>query len=451
MEVSRYLFTVNKATSEIDFFLPLIWKLKQERPDIIIFILFLGFDKKKILRESSFYLNQFKKIGVNIFDFYDFSSIAKQLIFRVFNKLSPGSRWDIQHLSKYSNGKNKLNLKAFLNALNKKIEDYLAQTLDFDKLFSYFNPNIVFHALRSYQYPGREEFVKNIYVNNVRVILYPHGPFISNGVDYIPPFSEREKDSQAPLPNFCEYWHSLKQEKTKEHFPAIQDRIFCVGYPGLDSEWLQYLRNELVAKKNPVEQTDSAKKIRCLFITRKFQKNATDYGVMQFEEFMDIVNSLVSLINQNSNNIELIVKPHPSNDFKGITKLMNDSGVKDWKISYEPVSVEAARSDLVVAVPSTSIIGPVLLGIPVIVLNCSIIDQFNDAWSFMKYFFSGFQYFANDLNEFRHIFSTLINELSNNKKSSNSKEIEFYRNLFPDRSFIQCIGRINHNIGKTMK
>ena len=217
------------------------------------------------------------------------------------------------------------------------------------------------------------------------MILYPHGPFISRGVDDIPPFSSRESNPGEPIPEFCEYWHSLEKEKMREQFPALAKRIKCVGYPGLDSEWLEYLRESVL--ENGTAKSTVGPLLRCLFITRKFQKNADDYGVMQHEEFMEIYETLVSLVKKSPYEIELVIKPHPSNDFKGINNLFKSSGLENWRLSYEPVAAEASRSDMIVAVPSTSILGPVMMGKPVIVLNCSVIDQFNNAWSYMRYFF----------------------------------------------------------------
>ena len=145
------MFTVNKATSEIDFFLPLIWKLKRERPEVEISLLFLSFDKRKILRESNFYMAFLSKINVGIYDFFDFSSGISRAALALARAADSGSAWDMQHLIQYSvGGRQRIKLEFVLQMLASLLGKSGMRSFDFGRIFDFFKPQVEVNDLRGH-------------------------------------------------------------------------------------------------------------------------------------------------------------------------------------------------------------------------------------------------------------------------------------------------------------
>jgi len=300
-------------------------------------------------------------------------------------------------------------------------------------------PKVVFFAYRSYKFYRRDDFIDLLFHQNLKLILYPHGPFISNGYEKIAPLSNREKDKESPLPDFCHYWFACKEEFTHLKYPKIDKRITWSGYPGLDSDWLCYLKNKFNHRKNNDSQ------IRILFIIRKFAKfgGEQDYGVLQYDEFHEILNEVIRVTQDSSLDIRLVIKPHPHNDYKGISEIVDP--YDNIEVTYEPNYYEIVKSDLVIGFPSTSLLIPLFYGIPVVLLNCSVLDQFKNEWPFMHDLFGGYQYYVQKPDCFEDVFNrALLHDKSDScTKDKNNTEIQFFREIYPDGSLDICLKQLD--------
>ena len=308
---------------------------------------------------------------------------------------------------------------------------------------SFFNPDIVFFALRSYKFRGRDSFLSELNRLQPRVYLYPHGPFISNGQEVIPLFGDNDVDEQRPIPGYCRYWYSCKYESTVDNYPLISDQFSWVGYPGLDNEWFGYLDscNYLSDLKRDNGSGSVENEVRVLFLIRKFEKiipgHEQCYGVLEYDEFLDIINEVFEVLSSCGREIKLVIKPHPANDFKGLANILNS--YSNWEISSEPVYPEMTRSDIILGVPSTSLLMPLLYGKPVLVINCSALEQFESEWDFMYDFFRGFDLFVSDLSKLKALFDEALSRMDNAHNIEEYDEQIFFREIYPDGSLRQCL------------
>ncbi len=418
------LLLVNKAISELDFAIPLLWKIKKEIPETNISVVYLTINKKKITREGYFYSRLLTSFGIDEYDFSDFISRKDTYFIKVIKKLHNTSWADLQHLSEYK--VNKFSLTRIPRGVARLLENLVCMRIDYSSIFNRFKPDITLFAHRGYPFPGKKNLIDYLYRYKNKVILYPHGSFISNGRDYLH-FSEKENNEQKPLPEFCDYWYSLAKDETAKHYPLNAKQMHCVGYPGLDSEWLRYIKQNFV---NDYHQNDE---IRCLFIIRKFVSGPPGYGELKYDEFLTILGNVTRAFKRSGKNIKIIIKPHPANDYVGFEKIMKRIGYINWTLTHEPIYHAITQCDCVIAVPSTSILVPVMYGLPVMVINCSVMQQFEKEWWFMTKLFSGFKYFVNT----SEVENKTVKYLEYVKKSqinidskNDSDEIRFFRKFF---------------------
>jgi hypothetical protein len=188
------------------------------------------------------------------------------------------------------------------------------------------------------------------------------------------------------------------------------------------------------------EKKDGNKQLRCLFIARRFVINEPDDGssdYMYLEEMLDILNSLIGCFKKFDLKIELVIKPHPQNDFNSIKKMMNCIDYSEWSITYEPIYQEIVKNDFFVSVPSGITLIPALYGKPVVLINCSVKKLF-ERWNITKEIFAGAQFYASDLMKLGDTVNTAIDCLKENKNKV-KKEREYYRKFFANKSLDKCL------------
>lgn len=444
----RILCFVYKATSELDFLLPLLWKIRRDHDDVDITVLYCVADRQRILRGSKFYSDFFSKIRARE---YDFSSFISRSLVKLVNLVSPSSvgtsYWDLQHLDGYSSNK----LIRYLRPsryINKLLDYFFSILINPHDIFSRISPSLIFFAPRGYSFPGKKKLIKYTYKYRRQVVLFPHGPFISNGCDVLN--YGGSTTGEKPVPSFCEYWYSLREEQTAKAYPDIAHQIVYVGYPGLDNEWLEYLRREYyIEGKGKKDESNKERIYKCLFIVRKFEKNARDYGVLQYDEFVNLIQSVVTVFKKCRHRIHIIVKPHPSNDFVGLKYIMDNVGYNNWEISSEPNYLLMQECDFVLTVPSTSFLVPLMFGKPVIIIKTSFLDQMKEAWSFMERFFYGSKFLVRDQDSLEKMVKLILKMLVSGNPSEHElikENVKYFRKYFPDGALNRCLQRLDSYI-----
>jgi hypothetical protein len=421
---------VQKDTSELDFIVPLIWRIKKDNRSANISVLYGVINKKMILRKSTFYSDFFSKHKIKEYDLGDFMFKSLPSLRNYLKRKFSFSYWD---------GVSKTGLQGVIKKgfkrIIKCIDHIMISLPDYEDIFSSFQPDIIFFALRSYRTPMKQKFFNHTYRAAKPVVLYPQGAFASTG-SYEVSYGKRKNAGNRALPEFCEVWYSFSKEITSERYPLSKDQFHYVGYPGLDREWLDSL--------SPIYDGNAKRRLRCLFIIRKFVRNNRDDWVFDYEEFMQIARATIDSLRKTGIEITLVVKPHPSNDFKEVEDVLSLLEYDDFEITYESIYQVIAQCDFVISISSTVMLIPVIYGLPVIFLNSSVKETF-ERWKPMKDLFSNLQFYVEDLKDLDDMVNKVVSALRNGISLENltKKDIQHFREFFPDGSLDLCMKHLN--------
>ncbi|GAJ00422.1 unnamed protein product, partial [marine sediment metagenome] len=253
-----------------------------------------------------------------------------------------------------------------------RLENFLTRKVNYQQVLPSFNPVIVLfdHTIMTHFY-GREHIYAYLASLKPRVVLLPHAPHHSSTTAFAP-FGEEGEE----LPDYCDFWMPFKFDRTWEKVPGKKPQFAYVGYPGLDTEWLEKLTSDdhphLTGKPRA---SRSEEPLRCLFVVRQFltkgqtRKPVLHDFVYDYDEFLYYLNLVGTALKNAGVDIELIVKPHPSNDFQTLKDVFSESGIPNWRITHEPTYALLSVCDFVISLYSTVLLIPAMAGIPVVLLN----------------------------------------------------------------------------------
>lgn len=437
----RFLFIVFKATSELDFGLPLLGKLRERYPDARIDVVYSVINRERILRGATFYSRFFRDHGITEWDFADFLFPPVHLFRSVLRQFSRLSYWDGVPVRDGGWSSVKALPLRIVRVARRLIDTAALASVDLSGILARFDPDVIFFPLRDFSFPFKDGLIRRTYAGRAKVVLTPHGAFSSTGFDHL--HYGRDSGPQ-PLPDFCYYWYPCDREETVARYPALSSQMRYVGYTGLDSEWFDYVRQRY---PDPRRQTvDGRAPLRCLFIIRKFLPKA-EYAVFDEREFRSIVDAVVGGLRRSGRDIRLVVKGHPSNDLDRVRAIFDASGYANWELTREPIYLEITRADFVVSVPSTSTLVPAMHGLPVIFLNCSVLDQFYEAWPFMRTLLSGLEFHVERLAEFDAVLGRVLERVQSGSRVSDGEDLRHFRQFYPDGSLQVCMEHVETLIG----
>ena len=394
---------VIKNTSELDYSIPLLWKISKN-DDYKVFVLYCNLNKSQFLRQSSYYSNLLESWSILEYDFFDFSNfillplvpIFRKLLAKPYSDRSPGEIFkSIYNLPPH---KWFLGIPAWLFFKTcwafciKKLELFLQSLIPVDRILKTINPDLILFGNRTKtDFKNREKLFSFFYQKKVPVILLPHGTHEVHPYKEFIPFDEQGES----LPEFCEFWSSMKFETPWEILPEKKHLFQVVGYPGLDDEWVQFLKKQNVEKKN------SNKKYNVVTVLRKYLPEGVikpkDYDpfTLQYDEVLNFLSNVQKAVEEiKDNHFEFIFKPHPSNNFTSLKEIIKRAGIKSFKISDGPIYELLPETDLVVSIFSTVLLVPVIHNIPVITVNTPLQNYVHNRWDKLKDLYSGLTYFT---------------------------------------------------------
>ena len=439
------LLIVIKATSTLDFAIPLLWKIKQEDPQAKISVLYCTLTSKKILRQSTFYTDILNSHKINEYDFIDFLYPPFSAFRSLWRKLFSKSDWDslsFDHTNFIPFGNRFAQLVQFSLSL---FENILIRLVNVKQILPVLNPDIILYDNRTKtRFHGRNHFYEYFNREKKKVMLLPHAPH-HTGTTSFTPFDENGEK----LPKYCEYWMPFIHDKCWEVMPDKMDQFVYVGYPGLDSEWLTYLTGQSFKSANKSYRSNEAKSLKCLFIIRKFLDEGQaptvhDALVFNYDDFLYYLNLVGDAIKNINADIEIIIKPHPSNDFNYLAKIFDTSSIPKWKIGYESIYGMISDIDLVISLYSTTLLIPAMAGIPTIILN-SRIQQEMQQWEEMEQLYTGLGFFLENPDDLKNRLNEVV-KIATNRKHSNmldcTTDIVHLRRFYPDGALQRCIDRL---------
>ena len=252
---------------------------------------------------------------------------------------------------------------------------FIRKFVDFASIMPFFDPDVILLDNRAKSdFPGRDVIFSYMYKVKRKVVLIPHAPHYRDPVSEFCPFDEKGES----FPSFCEHWMPMKYG---EPWKAIgldrpDNRFVYSGYPGFDEEWLTFC-------KSRTEKKEKTKRI--LFIIRRFldkgieRTDDVDYYILDFEDFYKPL-LLIKEVMQELEDVELIIKAHPSNNYRKLVNVVKQSGIKNWTITYESIYALLGLVDVVVSLPSTILLVPAMAGIPTILVMNKLQFRINERW-----------------------------------------------------------------------
>lgn len=274
---------------------------------------------------------------------------------------------------------------------------------------------------------------KHLSLKGKPCIFYPHGPYYSAGSYRIPLPPNGKMATDKDLRPTDEIWYPHLADDVSISYPKNKERCFYSGYPGLDSEWLLFMRKSC---RRELTSRDE-RFLRCLFLIRKFEDRPEHDWIFQTEEFISICREVVSGLRASEEKVELIVKPHPINDYTKTEEVFDSLEYPHWKITYNPVYQEVVNSDLVVSVPSTSNLIPIMYGLPVVHMDCSVMQTFY-RWKGMKELYpANLQFYAPTKKQIANKVREAVRFSAKAKRSEEIplmqiSDLEHFRSQFPD-------------------
>ena len=427
MKKKIFTIIILRNISSLDFIIPLIYEIKRQHPDIQFNILFCRINKTKILRGSKYYTAFLKNMDVALYDYLDFifvSYIIKNLIRKIF------SNSERDRITK------KNRFYEVVKRLKGKLEFQILNKINFSKLYKLFDTDFVFWPPRVNLGNIEKKLWDLLYKNKnsaPKIILYPHGPYYSGGF-YRPPLPNGKVLSNNDTDNL-DIWYPDSEDDISIHYKN-KNHFFYSGYPGFDNNWLAYIN-----KKYSYKGVDS-KKIKCLFVIRKFTLNKNDDWIFDTDEFEKIAQIVCDKIIA-LKDIELIIKPHPYNDYTEVVRLFSKFCKIKFKISYDSIYKAIVEADFVVSVPSTTNLLPMLLEKPIVLFNCSVLQTFYKWEGMKKMYPDTLPFFAKNFDEIPKMVHEAYETVKYNKNQEILKNIkEFVRKRYPDKMSPKIIKRL---------
>lgn len=415
---------VIKNTSTMDFATPLLWRIRKDHPGCRITVLYCTSNKRQVLGNSRWFSEFYRKYGIEERDFSNFFRTPFRALAPLWKNLfatRPSDRLSLGEIR-----------RAGISLANPKTVALLAQRrlapleaalgpklIDVGGALERLAPDLIlFDNRTTSDFYGRDEMFTWMYKNRKPVVLLPHGPHCTWSTDEFVPFDERGER----FPKFCDHWMSFIHGTPWEVVPEARKQFAYVGYPGLDTEWVE----------NRMKSRQEHPRPRVLWVTRKFypkgmpRPSHADPFTMDYDELLEASARLARAIQKSGRDVEVVVKPHPSGNLRLTSELLSAAGLRNHAISHEPFYKLLPEIDAVVSLFSTSILMPALFGIPTIVLDSSLQSFVHSKWDVLRELYTGFKWFVRDEV---HLCTALGEALSN---PNTKADINHVRSFFPD-------------------
>lgn len=442
----RILLIVIKNISALDYTVPLLWKIKRQNPQADVSVLYCTLSLRKILRKSRFYSNVLSTCGIREYDFADFLEDPYVRVRGLWRRVFSKSNWDSSRLRRFRHPLLRKPVGRMERALA-RTEGFLTRKVVVQQVLPSLDPDIILFDNRSVtSFRGREYFYDYFARTKKKVVLLPHAPH-HTGTTAFTPFDERGEQ----LPDYCEVWMPFKFDRSWEKLPEKKSQFAYVGYPGLDSEWLAWLQSaDNPVKSRARRRCNSSKPLQCLFIIRKFlevgqsRPPGHDAYIFDHAEFAYYLNLVGDALRQADADIELVIKPHPSNDFRSVSEALQASGIPRWRITHDSIYAQLPYCDLVISLYSTTLLIPAMAGVPVIVLHSRIQDEIHQ-WEEMKQLYTGLRFYLDNPDALPDRLNEVVEIARGCDRPGTAAwdtDIEHLRRFYPDGAMQRCLIRL---------
>ena len=441
------LMLLIKNTAALDFALPLLCKIKQDYPQANVSILYCALNRKQFLRESQFYTNILSEHGITQYDFANFLQppygYFPRLWLWLFSKSHRDSSTWLQRPRWFPFRRR---TARYLQYLLERLENFIKTKVNYQQVLPSLAPDIVlFDNTVKTQFYGREHIYSYLASEKKEVFLLPHAPH-HGYLTALTPFD----DASEILPDYCEFWMPFRFDKSWEKLPEKKLQFAYVGYPGLDSEWLdQFSRNTPQYAKGKTNSPHSNEPLKCMFVVRRFMAKgqpSPEAYIYEYDEFSFYLKLVGTALKVAGIDIELIVKPHPSNDFQALQDIFAESGILNWRITHDPIYASLSEIDFVISLYSTVFFIPAMSGIPVAILNSSTQTVVHQE-DIMKQLYTGFRFYLENPEDLSLRLKEIVGIALERRKTGKAwqGDVEHLRYFYPDGATQKCLNQMGIN------
>lgn len=427
------LLTILKNTSPLDVTLPLLRAIRQRQPAARLTVLYCVLNRRRILRDAGFYSAALHHFGAEERDLGDFLDMPGGALVRGLFARS----WYDERGALLGNLRRRAARKA-----EHAITDRASSP---GRALAALDPDLILYDNRTLtDVGGREDFYAYFHAARKPTYLLPHAPH-HTGTEGFTPF----KDAQDPLPDFAEFWMPFRYDRSWEALPERKDQFVYVGYPGLDADWLAWLQTEGRALTGAAPASENGP-LRCLFIIRKFLEEGQprppghDPFIFDHAEFARYLRLLAEAVKRSGAEVEVIVKPHPSNDYDAVARTFAGSGIPRWRITPESVYANLPHIDMAVSLYSTTLLIPAMAGVPTVLLHSRVQDVIH-GWDEMRQMYTGLQFYLSDPADLPARFPAVIEAARAHRAASDMSpgaDVLHLRRFFPDGATDRCYERL---------
>lgn len=380
----KILQILYKNSSPLDFSVPFFWLLKNKRFDVEINILYLIPNKDRITKGSNYYINEFKELKINHYDLLSFSWI-KFFGYKLFAQIN-SENYDKKYSLLWK-------VLAFLiKFFQKALEIPFYRFVSTNKILSRLSPDIILldHRTNINHSPIRSVF-KFIEKYNIKTYLTPHAPherfevksyvnynkkdYLPSNVKYLIPF------------RFCKYW--------KYHKSLSKNNFLICGYPGFNKNFI----NTLVSQE---KKSKNKKTLNICIVSRRFlpkgsiRNDLTDDFIIDYSEMYEFFYNLNIFCNKLAyKNINLIIKPHPSNSEGDLINLLNIIKFNkntSIELIYDPIYSVLNKIDVCISLPSTTSLITSYANIPTFLYKTNLQNIIDCNWEMLSTLYKDLTY-----------------------------------------------------------
>lgn len=442
-----FLQIVTKNTSTLDYSMPLLWKLRQQYPEAKIAVLFAVGDKRQIIRDAKFYSDFFTKQGIQVYDFGDFLKTKSSFIQKMWRQFFRVSYSDVVPFAFISEAKGFANkLKFIVQFFYLKFCHHTEKRLgkkmvELKVILPSLSPDLIFFDQRTFDgFYQTNTFAKYLRQDRTPIVVMPHAPHFIHPEDEFFPFYKDNLD----LADLADFWVPFAPACPWQNWPERKNQFPVIGYPGLDAEWWAYLKSQQASKQKSKAQMQTRK---CLLVIRKFlpqdfeRPENYDPFTLDYNVMLSFLTMVRDAIQKSGLDIEVCVKPHPSNNRQTTTDLVQKVGFAKWSLSYEPFYEQLPQMDLTLALFSTAVMIPALHGIPTILFHNELQEFVNSSWDVLAKMYTGFEYYVSDLEGLTDSLKK-IGDLLLRGSTTNPGDSQTLRQYYPDQALRVAMDRI---------
>jgi hypothetical protein len=429
----RILGLVVKHIGSLEFMIPLLVDLRERHPGAEIVILLCAHTRSMMLRGSGFYESVARRHAIRIADLCDTVS-GRRSVLAPLARMACLHGWS-DHVERTSPvGKAAARMEQAGQGFLLKV----LETADPAAFVRHFRPDIVLFGNMGAEYPGRQALLDALEDSCGRLFLVPHAPTYYQLDDFV----SYDKTRGDVLPARAEYWNNFPHSRPDLRMPAQAGQFHYTGYPGLDAAWLRRCRPAGVP---------SSRRLKCLFLIRMFtglgsgRSEKSSPEVYDGEEMARIRDVVAGAINTCGRDVEVIIKPHPANNYRTLAAAFKGSFTGPWRVSYESVYGLLRDCDLVISLWTTALFMPAMAGVPVLLLNSSVQQYIHGRWDVMRDLYTGLQHYLQDPQELPERLSSVLGTVDKQRAEGRplqGPDVAYLRQYFPEGAMQRCRARL---------